>query len=149
GAVIDDALGDEVRGTVIAAGFDRTTEQANADPGRGLGGAGASADGRVCAPPKGGRRSSAGPSAAPATTAMTPSWTSPPSSSADQQPPEEPGAAGAARVAAMSEERAGSPGPVRRDRPGPAGLVWRPGPPEAVGPDPAWPPGLVAEGRLQ
>jgi cell division protein FtsZ len=34
GAVIDDALGDEVRVTVIAAGFDRTTEQANADPGR-------------------------------------------------------------------------------------------------------------------
>jgi cell division protein FtsZ len=34
GAVIDDALGDEVRVTVIAAGFDRTAEQANADPGR-------------------------------------------------------------------------------------------------------------------
>jgi cell division protein FtsZ len=34
GAVIDDALGDEVRVTVIAAGFDRTTEQANADIGR-------------------------------------------------------------------------------------------------------------------
>ena len=34
GAVIDDALGDEVRVTVIAAGFDRTSEQANADPGR-------------------------------------------------------------------------------------------------------------------
>jgi cell division protein FtsZ len=32
--VIDDALGDEVRVTVIAAGFDRTTEQANAEPGR-------------------------------------------------------------------------------------------------------------------
>jgi YfiH family protein len=55
---------------------------------------------------------------------MTTSWTSPPSSSADQQPPEEPGAAGA------------------------AGLVWRPGPPEAVGPDPAWPPVLVAEDLL-
>jgi YfiH family protein len=49
----------------------------------------------------------------------------------------------------MSEERAGSPGPVRRDRPGPAGLVWRPGPPEAVGPDPAWPPVLVAEDLLE
>ena len=34
GAVIDDALGDEVRVTVIAAGFDRTTEQASAEPGR-------------------------------------------------------------------------------------------------------------------
>jgi cell division protein FtsZ len=34
GAVIDDALGDEVRVTVIAAGFDRTTEQANAENGR-------------------------------------------------------------------------------------------------------------------
>ncbi|HEY6708029.1 MAG TPA: cell division protein FtsZ, partial [Actinomycetota bacterium] len=43
GAVIDDALGDEVRVTVIAAGFDRTTEQANADPGRGQG-AGSSED---------------------------------------------------------------------------------------------------------
>ena len=32
--LIDDALGDEVRVTVIAAGFDRTTEQAAADPGR-------------------------------------------------------------------------------------------------------------------
>jgi cell division protein FtsZ len=41
--VIDDALGDEVRVTVIAAGFDRTTEQANADPGRGQG-AGSSED---------------------------------------------------------------------------------------------------------
>jgi cell division protein FtsZ len=34
GAVIDDALGDEVRVTVIAAGFDRTAEQAATDPGR-------------------------------------------------------------------------------------------------------------------
>jgi cell division protein FtsZ len=34
GAVIDDALGDEVRVTVIAAGFDRTAEQAAADAGR-------------------------------------------------------------------------------------------------------------------
>jgi cell division protein FtsZ len=34
GAVIDDALGDEIRVTVIAAGFDRTAEQANADNGR-------------------------------------------------------------------------------------------------------------------
>ena len=34
GAVIDDALGDEVRVTVIAAGFDRTAEQANAENGR-------------------------------------------------------------------------------------------------------------------
>jgi cell division protein FtsZ len=33
GAVIDDALGDEVRVTVIAAGFDRTAEQAAADTG--------------------------------------------------------------------------------------------------------------------
>jgi cell division protein FtsZ len=43
GAVIDDALGDEVRVTVIAAGFDRTAEQATADPGRGQG-AGSSED---------------------------------------------------------------------------------------------------------
>jgi polyphenol oxidase len=35
------------------------------------------------------------------------------------------------------------------DRPDPAGLVWRPGPPEAVGPDPAWPPVLVAEDLLE
>jgi YfiH family protein len=35
------------------------------------------------------------------------------------------------------------------DRPGPAGLVWRPGPPEAAGPDPAWPPVLVAEDLLE
>src|SRR5918992_1538880 len=34
GAVIDDALGDEVRVTVIAAGFDRSAEQANAENGR-------------------------------------------------------------------------------------------------------------------
>ena len=34
GAVIDDALGDEVRVTVIAAGFDRTAEQAAAESGR-------------------------------------------------------------------------------------------------------------------
>ena len=32
--MIDDALGDEVRVTVIAAGFDRATTQAAADPGR-------------------------------------------------------------------------------------------------------------------
>jgi cell division protein FtsZ len=34
GAVIDDALGDEIRVTVIAAGFDRTAEQTAADGGR-------------------------------------------------------------------------------------------------------------------
>ncbi|HEV3013020.1 MAG TPA: cell division protein FtsZ, partial [Actinomycetota bacterium] len=34
GAVIDDALGDEVRVTVIAAGFDRTTEQTATEPAR-------------------------------------------------------------------------------------------------------------------
>src|SRR5215204_1996410 len=34
GAVIDDALGDEVRVTVIAAGFDRSAEQASAESGR-------------------------------------------------------------------------------------------------------------------
>ena len=34
------------------------------------------------------------------------------------------------------------------DQPGQAGLVWRPGPPEAAGPDPAWPPVLVAEDLL-
>jgi cell division protein FtsZ len=38
GAVIDDALGDEVRVTVIAAGFDRTAEQASADTGRSVAG---------------------------------------------------------------------------------------------------------------
>ena len=32
---------------------------------------------------------------------------------------------------------------------GPMSLVWRPGPPEAVGPDPAWPPVLVAEDLLE
>jgi len=37
---------------------------------------------------------------------------------------------------------------VSGDQPGPAGLVWRPGPPEAAGPDPAWPPVLVAEDLL-
>jgi YfiH family protein len=35
------------------------------------------------------------------------------------------------------------------ERPGPAGLVWRPGPPEAAGPDPVWPPVLVAEDLLE
>ena len=40
-------------------------------------------------------------------------------------------------------------GPMSADRPGPAGLVWRPGPPEAAGPDPAWPPVLVAEDLLE
>jgi cell division protein FtsZ len=40
GAVIDDALGDEVRVTVIAAGFDRTAEQAAGDAGRSAAGSG-------------------------------------------------------------------------------------------------------------
>jgi YfiH family protein len=57
---------------------------------------------------------------------MTTSWTSPPSSSADPQPPGEPGEAAA--------------------RPG---LVWRPGPPGAADPAPAWPPLLVAEDLLE
>ncbi len=39
GAVIDDALGDEARVTVIAAGFDRATVQAATDPGRSQAGA--------------------------------------------------------------------------------------------------------------
>jgi YfiH family protein len=34
-------------------------------------------------------------------------------------------------------------------RNGPAGLVWRPGPPEVAGADPAWPPVLVAEDLLE
>ena len=38
--------------------------------------------------------------------------------------------------------------PFRGARPGAPGLVWRPGPPEAAGPDPAWPPLLVAEDLL-
>jgi cell division protein FtsZ len=54
GAVIDDALGDEVRVTVIAAGFDRTTEQAAADPGRSQ--TGASADDESVWPTPGMRR---------------------------------------------------------------------------------------------
>jgi polyphenol oxidase len=58
---------------------------------------------------------------------MTTSWTSPPSSSADPQPPEDPGAAGTGRT----------------------GLVWRPGPPAAGDPAPAWPPLLVAEDLLE
>src|SRR5512133_1327249 len=73
----------------------------------------------------GGSRSGASPSAAPATTAMTTSWTSRPSSSADPQPPEDPG------------------------RAGPGGLRWRPGPPAAGEPTPAWPPLLVAEDLLE
>ena len=56
---------------------------------------------------------------------MTTSWTSPPSSSADPQPPEDPG------------------------RAGPDGVVWRPGPPTAAEPAPAWPPLLVAEDLLE
>ena len=47
GAVIDDALGDEVRVTVIAAGFDRTAEQANAENGRPSGRRGRLGRGRV------------------------------------------------------------------------------------------------------
>jgi len=39
-------------------------------------------------------------------------------------------------------------GSMSGDRPGPSGLVWRPGPPETAGPDPAWPPVLVAEDLL-
>jgi hypothetical protein len=42
-----------------------------------------------------------------------------------------------------------APNLVSRDRPEAPGLVWRPGPPEAVGPDPAWPPVLVAEDLLE
>ena len=49
--------------------------------------------------------------------------------------------AGAARPAAA--------GPMSADRPGPTDPAWRPGPPEAVGPDPAWPPVLVAEDLLE
>jgi cell division protein FtsZ len=52
--VIDDALGDEVRVTVIAAGFDRTSEQATADPGRSQ--TGASADDESVWPTPGMRR---------------------------------------------------------------------------------------------
>jgi cell division protein FtsZ len=54
GAVIDDALGDEVRVTVIAAGFDRTNVQAAADPGRSQ--AGAAADDESVWPTPGMRR---------------------------------------------------------------------------------------------
>ena len=54
---------------------------------------------------------------------MTTSLTSRPSSSADPQPPEDPGRAG-------------------------PGLLWRPGPPAAAAPAPAWPPLLVAEDLL-
>jgi YfiH family protein len=49
----------------------------------------------------------------------------------------------------MSGELAGPAGPLGRDRPGAPGLVWRPGPPEAAGPNPAWPPVLVAEDLLE
>jgi YfiH family protein len=38
--------------------------------------------------------------------------------------------------------------PTGRDGPEPAGLVWRPAPPPAGGPEPAWPPVLVAEDLL-
>jgi YfiH family protein len=70
---------------------------------------------------------------------MTTSWTSPPSSSADPQPPEE---------APGPEARAAGFGP-RRDQAGPVSLAWRPGPPSAGEPDPAWPPVLVAEDLLE
>jgi cell division protein FtsZ len=68
--VIDDALGDEVRVTVIAAGFDRTTEQANAEPPRSQ--AATAADDESVWPTPGGRRptdarvSRPGPAAGPA-----------------------------------------------------------------------------------
>ena len=38
---------------------------------------------------------------------------------------------------------------VGRDPVGSGGLVWRPGPPAAGGPEPAWPPVLVAEDLLE
>jgi len=38
---------------------------------------------------------------------------------------------------------------MSRDGPEPAGLVWRPAPPPAGGPAPAWPPVLVAEDLLE
>jgi len=57
GAVIDDALGDEVRVTVIAAGFDRTAEQTSADPGRSAAGSGSAEDESVW-PTPGMRRAS-------------------------------------------------------------------------------------------
>jgi YfiH family protein len=41
------------------------------------------------------------------------------------------------------------PGAARPAAADPMSLVWRPGPPEAVGPDPAWPPVLVAEDLLE
>jgi YfiH family protein len=62
------------------------------------------------------------------------------------------GAAGPAVAGSMSRDR---PGPAGRSNPPAtlrdaeaAGLVWRPGPPETAGPDPAWPPVLVAEDLL-
>ena len=143
GAVIDDALGDEVRVTVIAAGFDRTAEQASAENGRPQAAGSAedesvwptpgmrrAGDNRVSRPaqappasaerrnPTGGSRSGASPSGALVTTAMTTSWTSPPSSSADPLPPE-------------------------------GTLAWRPGPPQPGDPEPPWPPVLVAEDLLE
>jgi YfiH family protein len=48
--------------------------------------------------------------------------------------------------AARAAERDRRVGPPRARA---AGLVWRPGTPEAVGPDPAWPPVLVAEDLLE
>jgi cell division protein FtsZ len=57
GAVIDDALGDEVRVTVIAAGFDRSAEQTSADPGRSATGSGSAEDESVW-PTPGMRRAS-------------------------------------------------------------------------------------------
>jgi len=41
-----------------------------------------------------------------------------------------------------------TPSLERRDGPETPGLVWRPGSPDSVGPDPAWPPVLVAEDLL-
>ena len=70
---------------------------------------------------------------------MTTSWTSPPSSSADPQPPEEAPGPGARAAATRLD----------CDRAGPVSLRWRPGPPSAGEPDPAWPPVLVAEDLLE
>jgi polyphenol oxidase len=77
---------------------------------------------------------------------MTTSWTSPPSSSADPQPLEEPG--GATGRPGLVDGVTGMRG-RGSDPDGRPGLVWRPGPPSAADPSPAWPPVLVAEDLLE
>ena len=117
GATIDDALGDEVRVTVIAAGFDGGMPQASRRGHRPAPRAAAAADAR----PRPGPRPSRSPRRAQPEQAPSRPHVRPSSPTPARQPA--PAAAPAGRRArARHAAPAAAPGPVRRRRPGRARL---------------------------